>query len=412
MSQISSLNRPSLYLTLKMIPIKIPLSLVILFVSFACQNNKKSDVKDLIEIDFEILKQKIIVPVEINNKTYKFCLDTGSMTSISEKLKNKLSPEVVDQWNIFDGNNKNQMIESYLINDLNLGNIHFDNVEAISYKESDVFKCFAFDGYIGSDLLLDFIIQIDLNAKKIRMTKKINSILLDASSRGEEMVIINGHTPYIWIRFGEKASSFKDFVMVDTGMKGIYDLSMDNYNRLLKNKRINLLSKSEGSSTIGAFGLSDVSEQLLFHYPSISIGDFTLKNYINKTTQSLNSRIGAGLLKYGVMTFDFINEKFYFDSYEEEIKLDQHKPLFQATFKDKKIVVGIVWDEALKNKIKFGDQILEVNDKDITKIDFCELVLSSSILDKGTNLKIKFKRDKDSVFTLNLKKEKLLFNDL
>lgn len=111
------------------------------------------------------------------------------------------------------------------------------------------------------------------------------------------------------------------------------------------------------------------------------------------------------------MTLDFINEKFYFNSTLEHFQIEQTKPYFYPTYQDEKIIVGIVWDEKLKSKIQFGDQIPEVNGKDLTELDFCDLVLGPSQFKKDDLLNIKFRREKDSIFTLELKKEKMVFSD-
>ena len=308
---------------------KIILLFFIFLVSYT-NSVKKNPSKNVEEIKFDLIKQKILIPVEINKKIYQFCLDTGSKTGISNELREKLIPEVIDTWNINDGNNQNQIIESVLIDSLKIGNIQFKNVDALALGNNNVFKCFGIDGWIGSDLLLDYIVQIDPKEKIVRLTKDIHSIPLDKSKEEEMILIGNQGSPYIWIHFDENDKPFKDFVMVDTGMYGIYDLSLDTYERLLKNNKIYLLAKSEGASTISAFGLGESSEQLLFHYPRIRVNDFTFKNYVNKVTLANNSRIGSKLLTYGTMTFDFINEKFYFENQEKEIDLNQKKTFFST----------------------------------------------------------------------------------
>lgn len=380
--------------------------IVLLFflIIIGCSNfSKKHLSKSIEEIEYDFIKQKILIPVEINDEVYRFCLDTGAKTTISKELREKLTLKVKNKWNISDGNNQSKLIESVLIDSLKIGTILFKNKEVLAFENAEVFKCFGIDGWIGSDLLYDYIVQIDPKEKLVRFTKDIHSIPLN-KSKGEEMVLIGDQrSPYVWIYFDENEKPFKDLLMIDTGMHGIYDLSLDTYERLLKNNKIQLLAKSKGAGTISAFGLGESNEQYLFHYPSLRINDFTLMNYINKATKANYSRIGANLLDYGRMTFDFINKTFYFENQEEEIDLNQKKLSFQPTYMDQKLVVGIVWNERLKNKIQFGDQILEVNGKDLTKFNFCDLVLEPSIFKSDNSPIIKFKSLKDSVFTINLK---------
>jgi hypothetical protein len=364
---------------------------------------KKNSPKIVEEIEYEFIKQKIVIPIVIKGETYRFLFDTGSKTIISNQLKEKLIPKVQYEWNIYDGNNQNQLIESVLLDSLKIGTLQFRNINALAMNlKEESFECFDLDGTIGSDLLLDYIVQIDPKEKKIRFGKDSNLFSLD-ESKAQEMILIGDQgTPFIWIDLDPNENPFKDFVMVDTGMHGIYDLSLDTYERLLKNKKIDLIAKGEGAATIGVFGLAEKSEQFLFHFPKITINDFTFKNYFNNATKANNSRIGAELLEYGVMTFDFINEKFYFNTSKKGIYLDRKKPFFQPTYQNKKIIVGIVWDKSLKDKIQFGDQILEVNGNDLTKMNFCDLVLGDSFFEKENNI-IKFKDKKDSIFTLDLK---------
>jgi len=384
------------------------LFLVLLLV--AC-NSPQSKSKGIIEIDFQYVKQKIIIPVEIDKQTYQFCLDTGNKTSISNELKDKIIPKVQYEMNISDANGKNQIMETVLLDSLNIGGVGFSKINALAYDFGKIFECFEYDGYIGSDLLLDYVVQIDLESKKIRLTKDPNLLKLDQLDSQEMVLIGDQGSPYVWIRFDQDKTPFKDFVMVDTGMKGIYDLSLDTYERLLKNQKINLLAKSEGAATVGAFGVGEKRDQFLFHFPSLTVGNFNIINYINNGTHATNSRIGSGLLEHGIMTFDFINEKFYFKSALKQLKIPQKQRYFNATYQDEKLIVGIVWDEKLKSKIQFGDQILEANGKNFTDLEFCDIVLGPSFFEQDDPIKITFKNTKDSIFSLELKQEKIVFND-
>jgi hypothetical protein len=373
-----------------------------------CSNPIKNGDTDsfLVEIPYEYINQKIIIPVEINNKEYRFCFDTGSRTVIRSKIKSEILSTVqseVGDWFITDGNNQSHLMSSILIDSLSIGGIHFKNVEALTDTiHHEVWQCFDFDGYIGSELLQEYIVQIDSTDNKIRFAKDIHALSLNNKEAQEMVLIGNQGSPYIWLQFDKTEKPFKDFVLVDTGMHGIYNLSLDTYERLLKNQRIELLAKSKGASTISAFGLGEIKEQFLFHFPSFSIGNFTINNYIDNGTHNPSSRIGSKLLEYGSLTFDFINEKFYFDTKKDHIDLNDIVLPFFPTSLNKKMIVGIVWQEELKSKIQFGDQILEVDGRDLTKEDFCTLFFNPIFDRKKKEYKIKFKNHQDSIFTLNI----------
>lgn len=138
-------------------------------VFFQCAEHapKKPVSGKLIEIDFEYLNQKIIIPVEINQKTYRFCLDTGSKTIISEKIKEEQALSSKYESYISDGNNKRESIPLATLDHIKIGSLTFKQVEVLTYPIEGAFACFGYDGYIGSDLLNDHIIQLDLKANKI-----------------------------------------------------------------------------------------------------------------------------------------------------------------------------------------------------------------------------------------------------
>lgn len=364
----------------------------------------------LIEIDFEYIDQKIIIPVEINQKTYRFCLDTGSKTLISDKISNQLALKAHDSTYIYDGNNAARFMSNITLDSIKIGASVFKKVDMLTAPIEKPFTCFGYDGYIGSDLLSDRIIQIDVKTKKIRMTKNINSLEINPSE-GQEMILINNQkSPYTKIEIKGKNESSNDFVMIDTGMKGLYDLSMDTYERNLQRKNIiQCVANGYGSSTVGAFGLEEANEQLLLYFPSLSIGDLQIKNYVNKATYATNSRVGSKLLDYGVMTLDFVHKKFYFDPWSNQIDCKPRERHFNTTFLNENLVIGIVWNDELKNKVHLGDQILEINGTDITFKDYCELVIGPSLIKDQSQVMIKIKSKKDSIFTLTLETDFLAF---
>ena len=52
---------------------------------------------------------------------------------------------------------------------------------------------------------------------------------------------------------------------------------------------------------------------------------------------------------------------------------------FTPTLNNNKLIVGFVWEETLKSKITFGDEILEVNGIDFNTIDICDFITKESI---------------------------------
>ena len=67
------------------------------------------------------------------------------------------------------------------------------------------------------------------------------------------------------------------------------------------------------------------------------------------------------------------NKKFYYEA-NESIVLDKKAPMYSATILDNKYSIGFVWNEQLREKIKFGDEIIRVDSFFLDQMDFCDIV--------------------------------------
>jgi hypothetical protein len=98
---------------------------------------------------------------------------------------------------------------------------------------------------------------------------------------------------------------------------------------------------------------------------------FTLTNFYAKSTYDY-SKIGNDLLKRGKLTIDFIAGQYFFETLELE-DIQNKIPLLSPTFYQNKLIAGIIWDEELRNKIDFDDQIIKINHLPVNKKEPCEL---------------------------------------
>jgi predicted aspartyl protease len=332
------------------------------------------------EIPFEYVNSKIIIPVVIHNKTYRFLLDTGAPNCITQRLKNELNATLVKQLPVTDANNNKSVMDIVTLPELSIGGVTFQNTVALAYREEKniVFDCFAIDGFIGSNLLRNSILQIDIKNKLVRITNDLEKIAINKKNVTKVALLGNQSNPFIWIKInGEK--SVKEQVLIDTGMKGFYDLSNRAYN-IFKNKtEIKVLSKGNGSNSIGLFDNTKSSEQLRLLVPEITISKTKFTAITTTTTDDKNSRIGIDFLEYGIGTIDYQNKKFYFSAYSDTNNLSEVLQPFSPTILNNQLSVGIVWDENLKNKITSGDEILEMNDVNYQQYEICDLITKPSI---------------------------------
>ena len=339
------------------------------------------------EIDFEYLQEKIIIPVTIKGKTYRFILDTGAPNIISKELNEIIQAPFIDSIPVIDGYDKKEQVKVVRVDKIDLGKLTFKNSATLVYDfESTAFNdCFGIDGFIGSNMLRNSIVQIDLENQKVRITDNKKS--LDLKRKYSSKIKLNKvqSLPFVEIRLkGTKTG--KEKVLLDTGMQGLFDLSKRSYEIFSNYDILKTIGSSEGSAGFSLFGVPTMSKQYKLQLPKLYINGLTIENCITETGDHKASRIGSELLKYGLYTIDFQNKRFYFKPKKEVVKIEKATYGFSISLKNDKLIVGFVWDEALKKVLHYGDEITEVNGKHIT---LCDLILDKAKLEGELNLKIK-----------------------
>lgn len=327
------------------------------------------------EISFELVNNKIMLPVVINNKTYRFLLDTGAPNVISKRVLNELNIQNSLKINVSDANNKSDTMELVSVNAIQIGKLNFENnVALVSDLDNHfILKCYKMDGFIGSNLFQNSIVKISLKDKKITITDKIKN--LNTTAKPTKLKLFGEQkSPYVTINFNAKSQKkVTEDVLIDTGMDGFYEMSNRAFGILSNENVFEELARATGSSGIGLFGSAPEKEQILFRTPFYKLNQTTFENLIANTTDDNNSRIGLDLLLHGDIIIDFINKKFYFEA-TEKIALTEKPPVYSATLIDTKYSIGFVWDAALKDIVNYGDEIVRVDSFIINEMEFCDVV--------------------------------------
>ncbi len=371
---------------------KILLSIIPLFAvnSFSQQFDGSFTEKNYYtEIKYEFINEKIIIPVEIEGEQYRFLLDTGAPNFITKKLNDKIKTNYIKSVPVADASNKKDALQLVTISQLTIGDVTFKNSNAIvtSSTSNFLFDCFEIDGFIGSNLLQNSIIQIQPRTQTLIITDNKKKLSLNSKNAVKLKLYFNEKKPFIWIKL-RGVDKGKEQVLVDTGMKGLYELSNRNLRVFEKKEIITKKQSTTGTMGTGFLGAEKTTNYFKVQIPEIRINNTSFKNITVETTNSLNSRIGNDLLKYGTITLDFKNGKFYFNSIKNNVDVSRKTHGFNPTLLDNKLVIGVIWDEELKSKMSFGDQILKLNDVDIEDIDQCDFITKESMFGSQEKLKL------------------------
>ena len=358
------------------------------------------------KIDFEFVNNKIIIPVTIDGTVYRFLFDTGAPNVISEEVLQSVNHEILKIQKTSDAAGNSDKLNVVSIPEIVIGNTSFRNTKALVYdlKNNDVFKCFNIDGFIGSNLLKNSIVQIDFESKKLTITNSKRTLDLDKSKAAKMELIGEQRSPFIFIEIngGRKA---KDQVLIDTGMDSFYDISKRSYDIFKDNDILKVLATAKGGNIISLFGNAKESEQHRILVPELKVAGISFTKLVTTTTTDDISRIGTDMLKHGIVTIDFKNKRFYFDAKEQVIDISRPLPGVSPTFIDNKLVIGYVWDEELKEKISYGDEITKINDRNITGMRNCDFISLKQELEHKDTLNIEFKTTSGEIKKLTIVKK-------
>jgi len=103
------------------------------------------------EVKFELYRNLIVVPVEIEGETYRFIWDTGAASAISTRLQEKMRYRTIKRTTISDSQNNRAKTRFVRVSELKLGDVSFSKQAAIilDFEKHPVLACMNLDGIIG-----------------------------------------------------------------------------------------------------------------------------------------------------------------------------------------------------------------------------------------------------------------------
>lgn len=358
---------------------------------------------------YEFVNYKIIIPVLINGKSYRFLFDTGAPNMISEKVLKDVDFKPLKGINVNDVNKDQVRMNMVSIKELQIGEAIFKNQTAIVADESSkfIFGCFEIDGIIGSNLLKDVIAKMNHDERKLYLSDRIENMNIPSTAKSVDLHYKDKQaSPYMRIHLtGNNKKRGHEYCLFDSGMGGLFDLSLRNFKLYQNDTLFSQYNSSKGSTSMGLFAKSSEQEEYRILVPQLEICKGKLTNVITVSTVTDESRIGAKLLDYANITLDYLNQKFYFEWKSDSINLYEKEFEFTATLHKGKLAVGSVWNENLNEKIQFGDYIVQFNDLILEEINLCDLITNKSIFKRYKKAKIRFQKENGTIVELELNRE-------
>lgn len=322
----------------------------------------------LINLPVEIIHNRYIlnnVKIKGSSKTYRFLLDTGaSVSCLSEEIATEANLRVYLTDSISDLVEKKEVDYSFC--DLSFSDIYFSKVGTVLLPADQINitgLCGKIDGIIGYNIIRKCIWQF--NEDGVVLTDNIENLNNVGDIQQDKLT--KGPLPYIVAGY---KNGFRATMLFDLGDNGTLEVA----DKMIKYLREKEIRHGQGSLFTTLMRDSrDTATMKVVKVPGFFIGNDTIYNVITfvETGNRLHSTIGAGILNYFNMTFDFPKRRLYTRKLSDNFNDDNFNNYgFNYKVRNGKVYVRFVWNnsDAFNRGVECGQEILQINNLDFKNI--------------------------------------------
>jgi hypothetical protein len=330
------------------------------------------------ELSFEVIRDKILVPVTIEGETYKFILDTGGKLDISKRLQDKFQFEKLGTMKVSGINGISIKIDKVKIPLIQLGDLQFRDFPAMVSGFTDKYpgECLEADGMIGREFLKDLILHMDMQKQKVILTDQASRIPKEVTDTEPMKLFYEGGMPYISLKMNKNITVK---TCIDTGSPKLFSFKTKSVEHLKKKKLVDkkYIYTVKSKASMGISGHTPkASDAYIVWIDSLRIGPARFDTFYSEISLTSRSRIGSGILDYGTLTMDFISDRCYFNPYTllPDVERKSSAGLQFSVDKNNLIVAGLYGlDSIKKSRIKMDDIVEAINGVEYLNLSDAEL---------------------------------------
>ena len=360
-------------------------------------------VPDTIPFDFK--NGLIIVKVKLNGKKeYDFILDTGAPTLIWDNVADELGLVKSDVSNTAsDGNGQDQILQFFHCPSIEIGKLKYDGMNMADVNSlTDEIKCFANGGILGGNFLMHYNWQIDYKNERLIACSDFGKLNIPKNARKVETMFSMPQGQILIDDIG--FLGYKDYFIMDTGFTGDFHLDKDLGEAILQKEKYKKFLLRSGYSGLSTGGRKKEVSKIIKAKLFLPID--TIQN-VMLDMSAPRSRIGNKYLsQFENITIHYTSEDkaVYFGAKQSKPFDDLHFG-FESYFdrKDNKFKIKNIYSNSVAEKagVAIDDEIIAINDKDFSQINFnqyCENSLEGKKLfdDNVKSLIVKVKRNNES----------------
>ena len=380
--------------------ILIPAVLLMLYACVAYDTFREGEIVDaenveIVRFDYEF--GFLYLNVEIEEKEYRFIIDSGSPTAIHPRIATAHGLEVEKREKMRDVNGVVRKIDVVVLDHLKFGGVELADIRA-GVVDLDVFTCLGIDGFIGANAMRFFDWHIDYeNETAILYRNGFPENKLDVYLGPFRLDISQQFSPYLNEGQFKFDSIEFEHALVDIGSGGSVAVMLPHGFPLEGQDDLQWVC---GEANIGAFGpATDTSYS--FVTDKITIGDYCLPPTTLYSESHIQAALGNGFFDCHTLLLSWHEEAMYLSDAEELKEGESPEPRREK--------IGLKMDDdgivvrAFSGPGKISDLGISCNDKvvsvngveatNLSEADLCDL----RVMNEAVVLRIKKATDGEVV---------------
>ena len=316
-------------------------------------------------IPIEFTGQQIYLYGQVNGRSYRFCLDTGSSQGIVYSRSSFPYGKILGEIKSHDANGKVSTVKVAQYPDFTIGHLTIRGYSGSVINSSVIPQ--SFDAIIGFDLFnKGLCAKIDTKAQLLILTDRRD--FFDDEEGFPFKYRLLRWVPQVKL---SPYPGFTDEARFDTGSQRLYEMSGNSLRMLVTafpEFATQIEGRSYGHRAIGSFGTERKEDVAFLGMDALTIGGHTFRDIHTMTTQGA-SRIGAGILNYGNIIIRPHRKEMIFQPDSEGVETWVGNKQMDIAFvpQNGKAVVGLIWEKSIhyQNGFRQGDVILSIDGKPV-----------------------------------------------
>lgn len=331
-------------------------------------------------IAIEVEDGLVLIPVTIDGRQYRFCLDTGSSQGMV--YRNSGIGRLTSLGNIVsrDANNHVDTVQVVCLPPFSLGGgasgiVVSGYVASLMPRPAVSTK---YDAVIGFDLFNHGLCgKIDTKHRQLILTDRKNAFKAEEDAGYGVRYKLKWFVPYIYV---SPFVRHTDEALFDTGAAPLYTMNKQSFDEHVASDLANLSKslgvdierqvegRAEGRLSIGGFGVEQKDEVAFLHLDRLRWGNFSFTDVRAITTQGA-SKVGAQLLSYGSLVVNPFRKLLTFQPYTAADTVRVGNKQFSVAFVPLRgrATVGLIWQgsEQYQAGMRQGDVVLQIDQRPI-----------------------------------------------